>query len=42
MKLKYRFDMKNKTNFHQYIDNVDHILILIQTLNKKWFGAYFS
>lgn len=32
-KLIYKFDPRNRTNFHQYIDNLNHLVLIIKTKN---------
>jgi len=38
--LLYKFDPYNKTNFHRYIDDKKHIVIIIRSTQNYIFGAY--
>lgn len=39
-KLIYKFDPLNKTNFHQYIDQIPNILVIIKLQNGFLTAAY--
>ena len=39
-KLLYKHDPLNKTNFHKYIDNVESILVVVQTKSAIVGGFY--
>ena len=36
----YKYDPLNKTNFHQYIDNHPHILVVAKFINGRTIAAY--
>jgi hypothetical protein len=38
-KFLYKFDLKNPTSFHTYIDSVNNFLIIVKT-PKNIFGAF--
>ena len=40
-KLLYRFDSQNSSDFHKYIDNVDNILVVVETKNTI-IGGYYA
>jgi hypothetical protein len=39
-KFLYSFDTLNKVNFHRYIDNHKHLVIIIKTIYGKLIAAY--
>ena len=39
-RLLCRHDQFNKTNFHKYIDNIPHLLVLFQLNNDKIIGGF--
>ncbi len=38
--LTYRYDSKNQTNFHNYIDGKHNFLIIVRTMKDHIFGAF--
>lgn len=41
-KILYRYDEKNLTNFHSYIDNYENILLVVELLNGRFICAFSS
>ena len=41
-RLLYRYDHRNKTNFHEYIDGIEGIALIIKSKKGFLFGAYYS
>ena len=36
----YRYDKLNKINFHQYIDNISNILLILKTVDGLFIAGY--
>jgi hypothetical protein len=41
-RLVYKLDLKNKANFHEYIDKVSNILCVAKTLKGTYIAGYYS
>lgn len=41
-RLLYKFDTKNKTNFHEYIDNQYNLLLIAKTVDDAYIVGYYS
>ena len=41
-RLLYRFDPLNKTDFHEYIDGIEGIALVVKSKKGFLFGAYYS
>ena len=39
-RLLYKFDTSNKVNFHRVIDNIPHIVVIIQLPNDYFMAGY--
>lgn len=41
-KLVFTFDLKNKTNFHLYIDGVSSLLFIVKTVTGLYLAGYYT
>lgn len=41
-RLLYRYDPRNKTNFHEYIDGVEGLALIVKSKRGFLFGGYYS
>ena len=39
-KLIYRYDPLNKTNYHSYIDNIPHFVLVVKLKNGRLIAGY--
>ncbi len=38
----YKLDLKNQTNFHEYIDDVSNLICLVRNKNNIYLASYYS